>query len=80
MIHNSGILTLVALSAGYNSNDVPSVVHFRQSVNDYPFRNTSLPWKQRVDDLVSRLTLDEITQQVILGLALICYLEAEIQQ
>ena len=38
----------------------------RQSVNDYPFRNTSLPWKQRVDDLVSRLTLDEITQQVTL--------------
>ena len=61
----SGILTLVALSAAYG-NDVPSVVHFQQSVNDYPFRNTSLPWKQRVDDLVSRLTLDEITQQVIL--------------
>ncbi|KAH9492162.1 Beta-D-xylosidase 1 [Bulinus truncatus] len=26
----------------------------------YPFQNTSLPWDERVDDLVSRLTLDEI--------------------
>ena len=31
---------------------------------DYPFRNVSLPWEARVDDLVSRLTLEEITLQV----------------
>jgi len=27
-------------------------------VADYPFRNTSLNWKERVDDLVYRLTLE----------------------
>lgn len=27
---------------------------------DFPFRNTSLSWQQRADDLVSRLTLEEI--------------------
>ena len=32
------------------------------TVADYPFRNTSLPWKERVDDLVSRLTLEEIKE------------------
>lgn len=31
---------------------------------DYPFRNVSLPWEVRVDDLVSRLTLDEIVPQM----------------
>ena len=37
------------------------------SLQDYPFRNTSLPWDQRVDDLVGRLTLDEITLQMAKG-------------
>ena len=31
---------------------------------DYPFRNVSLPWEERVDDLVGRLTLEEIQQQM----------------
>ncbi len=34
------------------------------SLDSYPFRNTSLSWKDRVDDLVSRLTLDELNDQV----------------
>jgi hypothetical protein len=33
-------------------------------VGDYPFRNVSLPWDERVKDLVSRLTLDEIQLQL----------------
>ena len=27
-----------------------------EEMEDYPFRNVSLPWEARVDDLVSRLT------------------------
>ncbi|KAH9492173.1 putative beta-D-xylosidase 7 [Bulinus truncatus] len=33
----------------------------------FPFQNTSLPWNVRVDDLVSRLTLDEIQLQMARG-------------
>ena len=66
LIFAAGLIAPIVLRADADGNDVPSVVHFQQSVNDYPFRNTSLTWKQRVDDLVSRLTLDEITQQVTL--------------
>ncbi|KAK6968353.1 beta-D-xylosidase 2 isoform X2 [Biomphalaria glabrata] len=33
----------------------------------FPFQNTSLPWDDRVDDLVSRLTLDEIQVQMSRG-------------
>ena len=32
--------------------------------NDFPFRNVSLSWSERVQDLVSRLTLEEIQQQM----------------
>ncbi|KAK3700274.1 hypothetical protein RRG08_033552 [Elysia crispata] len=34
---------------------------------DYPFQNTSLPWDARVDDLVSRLSLQEIMVQMARG-------------
>ncbi|XP_071112760.1 uncharacterized protein [Haliotis cracherodii] len=34
---------------------------------DFPFRNTSLPWADRVNDLVGRLTLDEIKLQISRG-------------
>ncbi|KAK6170932.1 hypothetical protein SNE40_019211 [Patella caerulea] len=37
------------------------------SVQDYPFRDVSLSWDARVDDLVGRLTLDEITLQMAKG-------------
>ncbi|XP_012939088.1 xylan 1,4-beta-xylosidase [Aplysia californica] len=35
--------------------------------DDFPFRNTSLPWDERVDDLVSRLTLQEVMVQMSRG-------------
>ena len=35
-----------------------------EQLEDFPFRNVSLPWEERVEDLVSRLTLEEITLQV----------------
>lgn len=34
---------------------------------DYPFQNISLPWEDRVDDLVSRLTLEEVQAQLSMG-------------
>ncbi|XP_048769851.1 xylan 1,4-beta-xylosidase-like [Ostrea edulis] len=34
---------------------------------DYPFRNTSLPWAVRVRDLVGRLTVEEIVVQMSRG-------------
>ena len=33
------------------------------SAYKYPFQNPSLPWKERVDDLADRLTLDELVNQ-----------------
>ncbi len=33
----------------------------------FPFNNVSLPWDDRVDDLVARLTLDEMTLQMATG-------------
>jgi beta-glucosidase len=33
----------------------------------YPFNDVSLSWTERVDDLVSRLTLDEMTDQMAYG-------------
>ncbi|KAK7108531.1 uncharacterized protein [Littorina saxatilis] len=40
-----------------------------QSVDaaDYPFNNVSLPWEDRVHDLVNRLTLEEIQDQMAKG-------------
>ena len=32
---------------------------------DYPFRDPSLSFEERVDDLVGRLTLEEITEQTL---------------
>ncbi|XP_050390187.1 uncharacterized protein LOC126809596 [Patella vulgata] len=37
------------------------------SLQDFPFRNPNLSWNTRVDDLVGRLTLDEITLQMAKG-------------
>lgn len=39
---------------------------YREGVQ-YPFNNHSLSWKERVDDLVSRLTVDEISDQMAYG-------------
>ena len=35
--------------------------------DDFPFRNTSLPWDKRVADLVQRLTVDEVIEQLSKG-------------
>ncbi|XP_055955052.1 uncharacterized protein LOC126811720 [Patella vulgata] len=37
------------------------------SVQDYPFRNVSLSWDARVDDLVDRLSIEEMTFQMARG-------------
>lgn len=34
---------------------------------DYPFQDPALPWDERVDDLVGRLTLDEVVLQLAKG-------------
>jgi beta-glucosidase-like glycosyl hydrolase len=34
-----------------------------EKVGAFPFQDPSLPWDQRVDDLVSRLTLEDIVPQ-----------------
>ncbi|XP_045198055.2 uncharacterized protein LOC123552449 [Mercenaria mercenaria] len=36
-------------------------------LSDFPFRNISLPWNKRVDDLVSRLTLPDVMFQMAKG-------------
>ena len=38
-----------------------------KQIDDFPFRNVSLNWSVRVDDLVSRLTIDEIIDQMAYG-------------
>ena len=37
------------------------------SVKDFPFRNTSLSWDERLDDLMKRLTLQEMVDQMAYG-------------
>ncbi len=34
---------------------------------DYPFNDPALSWDERVEDLVARLTVDEMTQQMAMG-------------
>lgn len=34
---------------------------------DYPFRDPKLPWDKRVDDIIGRLTLEEIASQTMTG-------------
>jgi len=42
-------------------------LHFGDADANFPFRNKSLPIKDRVDDLVSRLTLEEVILQMARG-------------
>ena len=39
----------------------------RVRADAYPFMNATLPWSERVDDLVNRLTLEEMTSQMANG-------------
>src|SRR6218665_2199692 len=38
-----------------------------ENAGTYPFQDPTLPWDQRVDDLVSRLSLEEIVLQTETG-------------
>ncbi|XP_055862919.1 xylan 1,4-beta-xylosidase-like isoform X1 [Biomphalaria glabrata] len=62
----SGLATIII------SSKVKSVLYFvpkyqTAQTEVFPFQNTSLPWNVRVDDLVSRLTLEEIQLQMARG-------------
>ena len=61
------LLAAKVVAFGYHQNDVyvmkqPRWTHKQDS---FPFQNYSLSWNQRADDLVSRLTLDEIVPQTL---------------
>ncbi|XP_035663483.1 probable beta-D-xylosidase 6 [Branchiostoma floridae] len=61
----------MATSAKFLPNQVwvflVCTLHFSISRASYPFQNTSLPWQDRVDDLVSRLTMEEVILQMSRG-------------
>ncbi|XP_012942128.1 probable beta-D-xylosidase 7 [Aplysia californica] len=72
------ILTIVLLNLGVTSSKLDrrsqshTIIHMnidedQAQFGDFPFRNTRLPWDERVDDLVSRLTLEEIQVQMARG-------------
>jgi hypothetical protein len=46
-------------------NEVHVMAQRRRNVALYPFQNYNLSWDARVDDLVSRLTIDEIVTQTM---------------
>lgn len=48
LFHIAILLTLSRLSSG----------------EDFPFKDPTLPWEERLDDLVNRLTLEEMVLQV----------------
>lgn len=48
LFHIAILLTLSGLSSG----------------EDFPFKDPTLPWEERLDDLVNRLTLEEMVLQV----------------
>ncbi|XP_005105846.3 xylan 1,4-beta-xylosidase-like [Aplysia californica] len=59
-------------SKSYRRNHSKTIRHMnieeeQAKFSDFPFRNTNLPWDERVDDLVSRLTLEEIQVQMSRG-------------
>ena len=53
------ILLIIALSVG------TFIVTAQQNSSIFPFRNTSLSLEERVNDLVSRMTLQEKTDQLL---------------
>ncbi|XP_041346976.1 xylan 1,4-beta-xylosidase-like, partial [Gigantopelta aegis] len=46
---------------------IPLLMRGVVPMDDYPFRNISLPWEDRVNDLVGRLTLAEVMFQLAKG-------------
>ena len=70
-VSNGGKLVLFCLCVCYGrlhprsrDQDLVQQVSIPRSTNEFPFRNVSLPWAERVQDLVQRLTLKEIQQQM----------------
>ena len=52
--------------SSHHHNTVNNIPATRWRVpGPFPFQDPSLPWNQRVDDLVGRLTLDELVNQTI---------------
>ena len=52
----------------YNTHDASKPASTVNTLDpDYPFRNVSLPWATRVDNLVSLLTLEELQLQMARG-------------
>ena len=49
------LLNVIIVVSGINEEDI------------FPFQNISLPWKERVNDLVDRLTLHEMIEQMAWG-------------
>ena len=62
---NRFILDNVSISEeiNFDSQVVTSNAGYTGGSYKYPFQDPSLPWDQRVDDLVGRLTIDEIAKQ-----------------
>lgn len=71
-------ISILPHSLCFGAQNGESVVLMQQTINGvdvsyhpdeftitYPFQNYSLSWEERLDDLVSRLTLEEIVNQTI---------------
>ncbi|KAK7480749.1 hypothetical protein BaRGS_00028010, partial [Batillaria attramentaria] len=58
------LLLLVAFENYHEASDQIRRFTKPQAVGDYPFRNVSLPWDERVADIVKRLTLEEMQGQM----------------
>ena len=43
------------------------LINIHYVFSNYPFNNPTLSWRERVDDLVKRLTIDEITLMMAWG-------------
>ncbi|KAK7108537.1 uncharacterized protein [Littorina saxatilis] len=66
-------ISILAISVFFVHLSTSAFSNSRQGVErqiqtgDFPFRNVSLPWEDRVNDLVNRLTLEEIQDQMAHG-------------
>ncbi|KAK7107946.1 uncharacterized protein [Littorina saxatilis] len=65
-LYGTALLCMVFPTA-HQSNSFRSWRSQSITKGDYPFLNASLPWAERVDDLVARLTLEEIQVQLSSG-------------
>jgi len=59
------IISFFLIPLGICSQTKSDQVKIQNSRYEYPFQNTNLPFEQRVDDVVSRLTLEEKVAQML---------------